>query len=363
LRDVCLVGAGVLVNAYKDDLKNSAKNAYASHTDLISKYNGFVDNLLQSRSAAVALRDSVDSLVARTSNINKSVHPEDYLQGILVQLKALQSVQTQLVPALISSVAKTTKAMNDFVIATTGVKDLDSTSVDFQETQNAIQQIHGADFANNVIEVLQSKMSIIGTFLSSRTALAAVTKQSKEVKAYSGLLVADGSYIQKPLTQLIPTNINIATLGVDEGTTIQLTLQVYDADSPDSLLYEQDQFFRVWKFGVSSAVSAGLVFINAIDKPYSGSIRNEPTAAVVYLFRLRPCRVEYDYISFGFHAVTLNFDQNAPIEIGMGLSLHFFNDILQTGYGWNLHAPGNPKYWYVGLGVLGLLNSAKSLTF
>ncbi len=363
LRNVCVLAADVFVGAYKNDLKDNAKKAFSTHQDLILKYDALVDALYGSQITARAIRDTLAYVVQELIPTPTSNAPEDYLSGVMDHIDTLSIILQKQLPAFITEVQKTATALKDFDTAMAKVKDVDINSLEFNHAQSAVQLLHSIDIQKDVVDLLQSKIPLLTTLIASKDYLSDATKGSGQLKAIGGLLINDGSYIQKPLAELVPTNINIATAGADEGSTIRLTLQMYDVQDSSRLLYEQDQFFEIRKFGISSDVSAGLVFINAIDPPYVGKIRNAPTASTEYLFRIRPCRIEYDYVSIGIHAVILNFDSSIPIEIGMGFSVHFFGDVLQTGYGWNLHAPGTPRYWYVGLGILDLLNSARKLTF
>jgi len=55
-------------------------------------------------------------------------------------------------------------------------------------------------------------------------------------------------------------------------------------------------------------------------------------------------------------------NQGAPSgETGAGLSVGLWGDLVTAGYGWNLGLPGNPPYFFIGLGMLELLQKVQNV--
>jgi hypothetical protein len=49
------------------------------------------------------------------------------------------------------------------------------------------------------------------------------------------------------------------------------------------------------------------------------------------------------------------------VQTGAGFSISLWNDLITGGYGWNLGLPGNPPYYFVGVGLLELLQEFRKV--
>lgn len=174
---------------------------------------------------------------------------------------------------------------------------------------------------------------------------------SDAMEISDGLAPEDVQLIRRPLNEVQPTKLDLLTLDRREGDKISVTIQV---SQDERVLREETALYEVKKLGIVSGVSGGVAFITSDND--SLDVRFEPTAMASYVFTLQT-RGDINWIGLGIHTTPLNFDTAASAEMGVGVSLHLYNDFFQIGVGKNLHAADEPTYWFFGLGVYDLLQS------
>ena len=158
------------------------------------------------------------------------------------------------------------------------------------------------------------------------------------------------------------TRLDLSTAGVDSGDEVELLLEVEvpGKDGKEGSSQKSRRRVRIERFGLSTSVTGGLAFVkseltsqaNFEPAPTmtwlcSWTGRPERRGLLAFLGRTRP--------GIGIHTVGLDFDPNNSVEVGMGVSFHFFRDILQFGYGMNLNIPRKRQYGFVGLRLFGML--------
>lgn len=172
-------------------------------------------------------------------------------------------------------------------------------------------------------------------------------------------LVDDPEVRRRDLRVAPATELSLLTVDRQEGDYLRLQANVLDGEE---VIEEGIRTFQVSRFGWYSEVTTGLVFVSTEDDAYASLGRSVPTAQSAFLFRHRAREGSWTILNgvgLGFHSVALDFEDSSSIELGLGASVHIFDNVLQLGVGKNLHASEQPTYWFFGLGVLDLLNRAR----
>ncbi|MFH1737529.1 MAG: hypothetical protein ABIH23_00880, partial [bacterium] len=63
----------------------------------------------------------------------------------------------------------------------------------------------------------------------------------------------------------------------------------------------------------------------------------------------------------GIHATSLH-QGGSTVEVGTGLGVSLWGDLVTGGYGWNLGVQSDRQYYFVGIGILDLLHKMNKTT-
>ena len=180
-----------------------------------------------------------------------------------------------------------------------------------------------------------------------------------------------------PLNTASETTINIQEAkGREEGDRIHLHTVIYkmkkgagenDFVADGNPVDEYNAYFELVKYGAYTSPGGGVVFVTKIKQmPGMAPINGQASPAVAWLLHYRPwpednesgysAKINISIVGIGIHTVNLHFDTTKDIELGSGLTLTFFNDIIQLGYGRDLNSPDNLDYWYAGFKILNFGN-------
>ena len=206
--------------------------------------------------------------------------------------------------------------------------------------------------ARTVQRIIADLQATIGIAPSLRVAAGQVTV----VNGIGADILQSPAHLRKRLDNVASTELNLLSTDREEGDYVQLTMAVSERAN---LIAERNILFEIRKFGWVSGVTANAVFISALPKDYRDQVRFQMAPVATFYVRWQPRSLTYSPIGFGIHTVTLQFDPDVPIELGIGGSIHLINDLLQFGFGANLHAHGRPGYWYLGLGIMDVLNAVR----
>lgn len=162
--------------------------------------------------------------------------------------------------------------------------------------------------------------------------------------------------------------------GRQEGDVVRLEARLYrlmqprlDGDSGvDRALVGEEleseaQEFRMSRFGWFNAPNAGVAYVSSLRTPDGQAERSKRfSAQVSWLFRHRswidarpggePLLSRnrwYKQWGIGLHTIALDMNNDNEQEIGAGLTVSLFGDLLQLGYGLNLTVDSEP-YAFVG---------------
>lgn len=184
------------------------------------------------------------------------------------------------------------------------------------------------------------------------------------------------------LDQLVPGSINLDNTPAERGDEIFLLAELLGpkgagfggGDSDDGTLVDETSWtFPVEKFGLYSAFSAHLIFVDRQKKGAPGDPDNDFAAApsvswtMHYKVRVEPegdaGSAVWDFFNpgVGVNIGALDFeDEN--FQVGLGAHLTFFDDLLQVGVGYNLNADDDNEYIFVGIGILEALRDVSSIS-
>lgn len=152
-------------------------------------------------------------------------------------------------------------------------------------------------------------------------------------------------------------------------------------DNPNTLPPQGGQTLEVDRMGLSYRLSADALFVNRkghVTKKKDGTTDDNdshdfipaPSASLTLHYHRRTgngaasdpfWNIWNDVIDpgLGLNVAALNFEDGT--EIGVGGHVSLLHDVLKVGYGYNLTADREPRYWYFGIGVFETLNEIGKL--
>lgn len=155
--------------------------------------------------------------------------------------------------------------------------------------------------------------------------------------------------------ELLDTSINLQDYkNRKEGDYVKIRLLIKNGTS---VLLDDQYTVHVFRAGIYSDLYTGLIYVKRNEQP-----NYYPTVGVSWMLKIwcypdNSWRYFWHSFGLGFHTTTLVIDQN-KIQLGIGLSAHLLDNLIQFGTGWNLGANGSP-YYYIGFGLIELLNVSK----
>jgi hypothetical protein len=334
-------------------IKQQAPQSDGSSCDEVGKVAAALEASLNNiQSAYTALERVVAELRRQLEQPDSAMadRPDLVLIGILDTFKLLGDAGTSLRDTVSSEAGRLPdefKRLADAVKACPKVALPESVATEFNKTKQEVD-----DLLAPWQKLIQAVGDARGKSGDARdAAVAAGTALAAQL--------ADPHVFQVPASEVRPTDLVLRRSGAEPGDTIEVMVRVADAKLGAS--YSATRIVETYFFGWSSDVSTGIVFVKSVHSDLA-NFEPAPTAGWIVSFRSRPGSGNFlGYVrpGVGFHAVTLYFDKDKPVEVGAGVSLHFLGDLLQFGYGWNLTVQSNRQYWYVGLGLFSLLNQGK----
>lgn len=158
------------------------------------------------------------------------------------------------------------------------------------------------------------------------------------------------------LSEVQPTIIDIPRTLRQAGDIYTLYVQVYKGEIP---LIRQEYTIRVQPYGIYNTWKSGLLFVKT-----EGEKAFQPTTGLSWILHYRP-RPEQGWLNLlfsePFHpGIGLNsimFFDKTEVQYGLGMTMSFFNDLLQVGYGIHLQRTEEEgrNYVFVGASLLDLL--------
>lgn len=168
------------------------------------------------------------------------------------------------------------------------------------------------------------------------------------------------SIIEIPMNDVQDTEIQITRAARHENDMMEFKAKLLTNNGTD-LKGEGSKIFKILEFGLHSKISGNVIFVDRV----SGSSNFVAAPAVSYMVHYRSrennkCGTTWNVIdpAMGLSTALLNF-QEGGVEIGVGLALSFFGDILQVGYGYNLQVTERHDYLFVGIGLYEMFDAIR----
>lgn len=239
-----------------------------------------------------------------------------------------------------------------------------------QRARDAVSELFEPE-ASQIKSVVGKLATAVGAMKNARAELGEPLIGQLIAAGGGDLPDVDSAYVV-PLGEARDTSFNVMEArGREEGDAIVYRLTLYrmkKADGAGALvqdgmpLEEVKVQFELKRYGMYSRPGGGVVFVSRVRNPVGASpVRGQPAPSVTWVVQGRtwPKSGQQDSSDFwetlrlavGFHATTLNFGGSGA-EMGVGPTISLFNDLLQGGYGRNLHVANSSDYWYLGFRLI-----------
>jgi hypothetical protein len=181
--------------------------------------------------------------------------------------------------------------------------------------------------------------------------------------------------VERLKENIVQGQIDLASAGAQDGDTLTITVQSNSIDGNGGTSATFDLNVLIRNYGPRFAPSASLFFVRRIgvteaDKTTRNlnPVRFSPAPGVTYgaTFYNRKPFLKALAPGIGANLTFMNFDDPdfnlstgkftsttaVDVQIGAGVQVSLFNNLLQATYGWNLNAPQKREYWGLGFGFL-----------
>lgn len=183
-------------------------------------------------------------------------------------------------------------------------------------------------------------------------------------------LVRDVRGLDVDLEQAPDTSLNLRRVSREEGDELLVKTTLLQGDQE---LEESEASFLMTRYGWHASIEPSVVLVEA-DRLAGADDSGGFSPAVAWMHSYKP-RPEDDGFfnatqraidaSIGLHAAFLNYDPDNDPEFGLGVSLSFWKQRVQIGYGYNLMADDRDEgqyYAYIGSSLFALLNDVQEMS-
>ncbi len=319
------------------DLKENAKTLQETVKSAPNNVKAEINTLIQSiENLATALRN-VKGIFDNLKSLNKSKSEEELLRNV---------------NQLVSMGFK----------GTIGSEFVDSVLVSLQAVRDSADRLKTltADLSKDIKNPISAINTNIDQFINETQKLwdqmARLAKLEKMTNATKLGAVADTPFdvFSVPLHQAQNTSIDMTCVqGAEEGDVLGVTAELVKSNpetDTETEISKTHSNLSLAKLGWSTHVSGDLIFIRREDEDVFTT-----APALSYVYRYRPWSETGGGQRFlsvlnpglGLNFATLSFDQS-DIQVGVGVTLSLFRDLIRVGYGYNLQVDERPEYFFVG---------------
>lgn len=169
------------------------------------------------------------------------------------------------------------------------------------------------------------------------------------------------------LDAVVPGTIFLNSTPADRGDELEIRAELFAINElgVEERIQEARRTFRIDRLGLTSDVSSHLVFIKRFGDGASPdedtTFEPAPSASWTLHHRIRS-RNAWSVLNpgIGISTAAISFD-DAAIQIGLGVHVTLFSDLVTYGIGHNMNAERDPWYQYLGVEVLQALDGVGSL--
>lgn len=345
-----------LVEAYLDVLKTTAGKTHDdSSKALRTQLNALLEELKADDFVAAATNWVQTAKTLRTQWEAAAVKPDDVLKLIQQTNQAIGKFNSfrESLPARADDIEKRITAFFDTTLA-----ELEKQSHDLAASGEAVRL---RDDLRGYARDFRRVASFVQQVLALRAA---------EVNPVAEIPASTSAAFNVPLEDIKNTLVDLEATPRVVGDVVTVKATLKDASKKE--LETSVATFRMGRYGYYADLSPAVVLIkpNELAGGDDG-FRFAPTLSWMHHWPPRPeetgtwasIRRSLDP-AIGLHTAFTNFTSstsNDSVQIGIGLTLSFWKNRLQFGYGYNLmartHEEGR-RYFFVGSDLIGLLQAA-----
>lgn len=334
-----------------------AEAGLASHAQAVGAAREKAEKLLAALERAKADLGTLEQALQEGSG--SGTRPDQLLERILGAVGRLKTSAT----SALSELESLPETVRNLVGAVSGLSAepafQDALAVRLAELKGVLVR----DLGPSVERVIE-KSGNVGALLRDGTGFLALLRnqvtQISNAKALERIDLASPDIFSIPQDRVAPTQLEVLRTDAEDGDRLEIVAEVRNDPAADPI-HEERRSIAVRAFGWSSNVSGGLIFVKSIDVDTS-NFKPEPVATWRVGYLSRPDDESFGGTlgralkpGFGIHVATLSFSSDTSVEMGAGVNVHLFSDLVQVGYGWNLTVKESRSYWYLGIGLFELL--------
>lgn len=217
-----------------------------------------------------------------------------------------------------------------------------------------------ADLTSNALGTFGQVTAMVPATTAMLNAWEKMFKAAREQAGASNTLGQNiVPVIQRDLNDLVPATVDLRRSGVKNGDYLSIKVRVRDADG-SKLLEEKSYDFLIGSMGWHREYTGQLLFASATSGPTKNQFQANAGVIVTWKYGHRNpvgSAKFFDWLQpgLGVHATSLH-QGSSTVEVGSGVALSLWDDLITGGYGWNLGVTANKPYFFVGIGILDLLH-------
>lgn len=236
------------------------------------------------------------------------------------------------------------------------------------DQQQAIQQEAAAlkaDLSKEIAGGLDRLIEMLPATLELANTWGKMFRDARDQAEASGTL-GDHSVpaIRRSLNDLVPATVDLRRSGVKNGDYMTLRIRVRDVK--DNPLEEKTYVFKIGSMGFYREYTGQLLFASPTAGPSKNQFQANVGVLVTWKYGYRKAEGFGKLINglkpgLGIHATSLH-QGGSTLEVGSGVAISLWDDLLTGGYGWNLGVTRDRPYFFVGIGILDLLHKMNKIT-
>lgn len=345
-----------------------------------------IDTFLKSVKDAAVQNNAADAQLV--TDLTKLVDDAKSVKTTFTELTSLSGFAGSLKTA--DPVSALNQILGRFKTATELPKELTSLEAPLRSIGTDLDKVKGslnaATLTPAIKNLLTSENSPFAALLADGGAIPTLIDDTKRLAemiasffhaettatAVANLPVPEGQQ-RIPVEKNASTSFNLQTIPAtrNPGDTVQLGYAFYSGDQTTASPGWTD-LFDLRAYGLSDKFAASLALVRQTSQE-----KFKPTAAMSWLLAFQPWptgaaerskTATKIFSGAGLTTMSLDFDPNETVELGIAPTLSFLNDRLLIGYGWDLQAASHRTYAFFSVslfsrsGFLGTTTSGTTVT-
>lgn len=364
---------------FRNELRSRLQQTVDNASQQVTQLRGRVDSLVRGidEDKRDALLKAVPALSSTTASLDRIAASITGLRG---QLDALNQVRVQdLVAVAAGDSFLPGKVVEQLAALKSGVQDLQpalravaSQAASNLKTLGLEQQsalTHEVDsLTADATKELTSTMGRLTDALPATKEMVGawekMFKATREQAGASGALEQDVPVIRRGLNDLIPATVDLRRAGVKVGDYLSIKVRVREAGG-ERVLEEKSFDFVIGSMGWHREYTGQLLFASPTSGPSKSQFEANVGVIVTWKYGHRNPVGSAKFMSWlnpglGIHATSLH-QGGSTLEVGSGVAVSLWDNLVTGGYGWNLGVRNDRQYVFVGIGILDLLHKMNTI--